>query len=165
MSRCLARKSSPEKRRPASILCDLDRLCYAWSMTEALRDERDIVLVVGDEELAEETIQEMVEQRGCLTVSHTNPALHYHVDNSPTITPLIAGLTMPLVSGPELIRNLLQINPKVSIILVTGHADEQIPDDIRPLVRHILPKPFMRSELFHAVRTALGKVGHQHPSA
>jgi two-component system, cell cycle sensor histidine kinase and response regulator CckA len=133
-------------------------------MTQAICDDKDIVLVVDDEEMIEEMIQKQLERRGCLTVSFNNSreALEYYIANVPKITLIITDLTMPLVSGPELIKNALRINPKVPIILVTGYADEQIPDDIRPFVQHVLPKPFLKSELLHAVRTALDKVDHQH---
>ncbi len=111
-----------------------------------------------------EMIGDAVERHGCQHISFNNPAeaQQYYLANAPQITLLITDLTMPLVPGPQLIKNVLRVNPKLPIILVTGYADEHIPDDIRPLVEHILPKPFLKAELVHAVRTALDKVHHQH---
>jgi DNA-binding NtrC family response regulator len=123
-----------------------------------------MILVVDDEEMIEEMIEELVGRHGYLHVSFNNPAkaLEYYTTNVSKITLIITDLTMPLVSGPELIRKVLRINPQVPIILVTGYADEHVPDDIHPLVRAVLPKPFVKSELLHAVRTALNKADHQH---
>lgn len=122
-------------------------------------EEKDIVLVIDDEEMVEEMIEAIVEDHGCAHVSFNNPAeaLRYYEENSWKITLMITDLTMPFLSGPDLIRNVLQINPRLSVILVTGYPNEQIPADIPPLVHRILSKPFMKSELLDAVRTAFGK--------
>lgn len=136
-------------------------------MVEKICDARDVILVVDDEEMIAEMIQGIVERHGCRHVSFSNPteALQYYIENSQKITLMVTDLTMPVLSGPDLIRNALRINPKLPIILITGYAEEHIPDDIRPLVHHILPKPFVKAEVLDAVRTVLGKVDHQHPSA
>jgi DNA-binding NtrC family response regulator len=108
-----------------------------------------------------------MERRGCLHASFNNPAeaLQYYTEHSQQITLMITDLTMPVLSGPDLIKNALRINPKLPIILITGYADEHIPDDVSPLVHRVLPKPFTKAELFDAVRTALDKVDHQHVSS
>ena len=135
-------------------------------MVEKLCDDKDLVLVVDDEELIGEMIGNMVGRHGCQHVSFNDPteALQYYIENSQKITLLITDLTMPKLPGPALIKNALQINPKLPIILLTGYAEEQIPDDIRPLVQQVLPKPFVKAEVLDAVRTALKKAGHQHLS-
>ena len=111
-------------------------------------------------------IDGMVERGGCLHVSFNNPAaaLQYYIGNSPEITLMITDLTMPVLPGPDLIRRALRINPKLTIILMTDYAEEHIPDDVRPLVHLVLPKPFTKEEMLDAVRTVLDKVDHQHPS-
>ena len=135
-------------------------------MAQNICDDKDVVLVVDDEEMIGEMIGDTVERHGCQHISFNSPAeaQQYYITNAPKITLLITDLTMPLVPGPQLIKNLLRVNPKLPIILVTGYADEHIPDDIRPLVEHILPKPFLKVGLVHAVRTALDKVHYQHLS-
>ena len=148
---------------PPLILFNLRMLWYAPSMVETLCDDKDVVLVVDDEEMV---VQQTVERHGCQTASFNNPgeALQYYRENSQKITLMITDLTMPKVSGPDLIRRALRINPKLPIILITGYANEHILDDIRPLIHRALPKPFVKAELFDAVRTALNKVDHQHVS-
>jgi two-component system cell cycle sensor histidine kinase/response regulator CckA len=135
-------------------------------MTQAICDDKDVILVVDDEEEIGEIIGDLVERHGCQHISFSDPvvALQYYIANAPKITLIITELTMPLVPGPQLIKNVLRVNPKLPIILVTGYADEHIPDDIRPLIQHILPKPFVKAELLHAVRTTLDKADHQHLS-
>jgi two-component system, cell cycle sensor histidine kinase and response regulator CckA len=136
-------------------------------MVGTICDDRDVILVVDDEEMIEEMIQGIVERHGCRHVSFSNPteALQYYTENSQEITLMVTDLTMPVLPGPDLIRNALRINPKLPIILMTGYAEEHIPDDVRPLVHLVLPKPFTKAEMLDAVRTALNKVDYQHPSA
>lgn len=165
MSRELTKRTSPKKENlddPPSVLSNLRRLWYASSMIDTPCDEKDVILVVDDEEM----IGNMVERHGCQHVSFNDPteALQYYIENSQKITLMITDLTMPKLPGPDLIKNALRINPKLPIILVTGYAEEHIPDDIHHLVRHVLPKPFMKVEVLNAVRTALNKAGHQHAS-
>jgi CheY-like chemotaxis protein len=133
-------------------------------MIETICDEKDVILVVDDEEMIVQVIDWMVERGGCLHASFNDPveALEYYIGHSQKITLIITDLTMPVLSGADLIRRALLINPKLPIILVTGYADEYVPDDVRPLVRRVLPKPFTKAEVYDAVRTALDKVDHQH---
>lgn len=139
-------------------------------MVENPCDDKDVVLVVDDEEtvgdIIGEMIGDMVERHGCQYVFFNDPteALRYYIENSQKITLMITDLTMPKLSGPDLIRRACQINPKLSIIIITGYAEEYVPDDVRLLIHRILPKPFVKAEVLDAVRTALLKVDHQHPS-
>jgi DNA-binding NtrC family response regulator len=136
------------------------------SMTQTICDDMD-VLLVDDEEIIGEIIGDRVKHHGCQHISFNNPtkALQYYIANAPIITLIITDLTMPVVPGPRLIRNVLRISPKLPIILLTGYAEEHIPDDIGPLIERVLPKPFVKSHLLLAVRTALRKADHQHLSS
>ncbi len=129
------------------------------SMAQPIRGDEDVVLVVDDEEMITQVIGHIVEKDGYRQVSFNDPteALQHYNGNSQAITLMITDLTMPVLSGPDLIRRALLVNPKLPIILVTGYSDEYIPDDVRPLVQHILRKPFVKSELLDAVRAGLEK--------
>ena len=135
-------------------------------MVETICDDEDVVLIVDDEEMIGDMIGHIVERHGCQHVSFNDPveALQYYRENGQKITLMITDLTMPKLPGPDLIKHVLRINPKLPIILITGYAEEHIPDDIRPLVQHILPKPFVKAEVLDAVRTALENARHQNSS-
>lgn len=129
-----------------------------------LCDDRDVVMVVDDEVMVEEMIEGLVEVHGCAHASFSDPlkALQYYKENSRRITVLVTDLTMPSMSGPGLIIKVLEVNPELPIILITGHPEEQVPDDIVPLVQQIIPKPFTKDELLKVIRTALAKADHDH---
>jgi two-component system, cell cycle sensor histidine kinase and response regulator CckA len=151
---------------PPLILFNLRKLWYASSMVEKICDDNDVVLVVDDEEMIGDMIGHMVERHGCQHVSFDDPteALKYYTENSQKITLMITDLTMPKLPGHALIRNALRINPKLPVILITGYAQEHIPDEIHPLVHRVLPKPFVKAEVLDAVRTALNEAGRQDAS-
>lgn len=59
-------------------------------MVEKLCDDKDVILVVDDEEM----IEQIVERRGCLHASYNDlaEALQYYIENSPKITLMVTDL-------------------------------------------------------------------------
>lgn len=123
------------------------------------RGRHHLVVNEDDQAAIEEMIEALVEEHGCATVSFNNPveALRHYEENSRKITLMIADRTMHSLPGPDLIRKVLQVNPQLPVILVIDYPNQQVSADVPPLVRHILPKPFTRSELLNAVRAAFGR--------
>ena len=128
-------------------------------MTDVICDEKDLILVIDDEEMVEEMVEDLVEEHGCAHVSFNEPrkALEYYRGNSKTVTVMITDSRMPDLSGPDLVREVRIIDPKLPIILVTNYEGEPLPDDVPPLVSFILPKPFTHPELLEVLRMALAK--------
>ena len=123
-------------------------------MVVATCDDKHIVLVVDDEEMIEERMGALVEEYGCPHVSFHDPvkALQHYEENSRNIVLMVTDLTMPSMSGSDLVRKVLEINPELPIILITNYVGENIPGDIPPLVRGAVAKPFTKSEFFHALQ-------------
>ena len=123
-------------------------------MTATVCDDAHIVLVVDDEEMIEEIMGKFVEKYGCPHVSFHDPvkAMQHYRENSQNIALMVTDLTMPSMSGSDLVRKALEINPKLPIILITNYVGENIPSDIPPLVRGTVSKPFTKSELFYALQ-------------
>jgi DNA-binding NtrC family response regulator len=132
-------------------------------MADSPCTERDVVLIVDDQEIITEMISELVGIHGCAHVAFTDPAeaLRHYREHAKEITLLITDLTMPSMSGPEFVRKALEINPALSTILVANYAGEPMPDDMPRLVSRIVEKPFTQSELLDAVRKALTKADRQ----
>ncbi len=116
-------------------------------------DDKHIVLVVDDDEMIEEMMGTLVEEYGCPAVSFHDPikALQYCEENSQNIALMLTDLTMPSMSGSDLVKKVLEINPELAIILITNYVGEDIPGDISPLVRGRISKPFTKSEFFHTL--------------
>jgi CheY-like chemotaxis protein len=123
-------------------------------MVATVCDDKHVVLVVDDNEMIEEMIGALVEEYGCPHVSFHDPmeALRHYKENSRNVALMVTDLTMPSMSGSDLVRKALKINPDLPIILITNYAGENIPRDIPPLVKGTVLKPFTKSEFFHVLR-------------
>ena len=126
-------------------------------MTDAGCNENDVVLVVDDEEMIAEMVAGLVDEFGCAYESFDDPleALRYYKENSGKITLMITDLTMPELSGPDLVREAVRLNPALPVILVTGYPNQEVPADVLPLISRMIPKPFTKAELLNTVRAAL----------
>jgi CheY-like chemotaxis protein len=131
-------------------------------MAVTVCDDTHIVLVVDDEEMIEEMIGTLVEEYGCPYVSFHDPleALRHYEGHSQSIALLVTDLTMPSLSGSELVRKVLEINPELPIILITNYVGENIPSDIPLLIRGSVSKPFTKSEFFHALGKTMVRAAH-----
>jgi CheY-like chemotaxis protein len=119
-----------------------------------------IVLVVDDEKIIDEMIQEILEGYGYGTASFSDPreALKFLADNADKVVLLVTDLKMPFLTGPELIKRAVQLNPRLLVIAVSAHIQQYSLHELRHFVQKVIPKPFLPSELLDAVETALGKV-------
>jgi DNA-binding NtrC family response regulator len=68
---------------------------------------------------------------------------------------LISDLRMPEMSGMELLENVLEINPDICVIMLTGYATvESAVAALKKGAWDFISKPVEREELFHAVEKA-----------
>ena len=69
---------------------------------------------------------------------------------------VITDQTLPKLTGLDLARKLLEINPNVPIILCTGHSDSVSSKSAKEAgAREFLMKPLSKQELAGAIRRAL----------
>jgi two-component system cell cycle sensor histidine kinase/response regulator CckA len=94
------------------------------------RGAKTIVMVIDDEEAVEELIEAFVEQKGYAHASFNDPveALHYFKADHEHICFVVMDLTMPRMSGFDLAKEMMGVNPSTPIVLITGQLDPQIPD-------------------------------------
>ena len=132
-------------------------------MVATVCDDTHVVLVVDDEEMLEEMIGTLVEEYGCPYASFHDPvkALQHYKENSRNVALMVTDLTMPSLSGSDLVRKALEINPELPIILITNYVGENIPSDIPRLVRGTVSKPFTKSEFFHALQKTVVTAEHR----
>eukprot|EP00828_Plagiopyla_frontata_P022067 TRINITY_DN28651_c0_g1_i1.p1 TRINITY_DN28651_c0_g1~~TRINITY_DN28651_c0_g1_i1.p1 ORF type:complete len:245 (+),score=29.48 TRINITY_DN28651_c0_g1_i1:324-1058(+) len=68
---------------------------------------------------------------------------------------LLSDLRMPEMSGMELLENVLDINPDICVIMLTGYATvESAVEALKKGAWDFISKPVEREELFHAVEKA-----------
>ena len=123
----------PSKNEPEVILLVEDEPAMRFLMTSYLQRAGHIVFSV-------ETSQEAIEEYG---------QLH------DTITVIIMDVGLPDASGPQCVSRLLEIDPDVAVVYVSGLLFEE--DQLVPPASPLLMKPFTSCQLEEAVRNAIKK--------
>lgn len=79
--------------------------------------------------------------------------LESYKNNKPDI--VLTDITMPNMSGHDMIKNLKQINPNIQIIIISAHADTQnLLESIHLGVTDFVPKPIDIKQLQEAISKA-----------
>ena len=116
------------------------------------------VLVVDDEPLLVRLNKRRLENDGySVSVTTTSlDALDLVTVNPEKYDLLLTDLTMPGLSGRELIQKILLLLPTLPVIVLTGMSDPEIEHELYDLgVKAILEKPLLDDELVKAVDSVL----------
>lgn len=116
------------------------------------------ILVVDDEPLLVRLNKRLLENDGySVSVTTTSlDALDLVTKNPEQYDLLLTDLTMPGLSGKELIQKILQQVPTLPVIVLTGLSDSETEQELYVLgVKAILEKPLQDNELVTAVHRVL----------
>ena len=116
------------------------------------------VLVVDDEPLLVRLNKRRLENDGySVSVTTTSlDALDLVTINPEKYDLLLTDLTMPGLSGRELIQKILLLLPTLPVIVLTGMSDPEIEQELYDLgVKAILEKPLLDDELVKVVDRVL----------
>lgn len=104
------------------------------------------ILYVEDNEMVREITYELLcaDQRKILALGSAEEALE--VFRTQPFDVLITDVSLPVMSGLDLVRNVLGINPKLAVIIASGYSLDFGLEDWGPNVRAII-KPFESSEI------------------
>ncbi len=117
------------------------------------------ILVIDDEAVIRETITEMLQRAGYEVWAAADGGEDIELFREKDVDLVITDIIMPEVEGIETIRTLLQDQPDIKIIAISG-GGRISNDDLLQMAGHFgakltLKKPFEREELLTAVRTVL----------
>ncbi len=117
------------------------------------------ILVIDDEAVIRETITEMLQRAGYEVWAAADGGEDIKLFREKDVDLVITDIIMPEVEGIETIRTLLQDQPDIKIIAISG-GGRISNDDLLQMAGHFgakltLKKPFEREELLTAVRTVL----------
>lgn len=117
------------------------------------------VLVCDDEPMLLELITSSLEEKGFKTFQAKDGREGIEVleTNKSDIHLIVTDLTMPRVSGSELIKNAQNINPHIKSIIMTGFSKLDLSGELKNEKVLILNKPFSINDL---VRMALKHLTH-----
>ncbi len=123
----------------------------------------ETILLVDDERAILESMFETLEEFGYDTIVTTKPqdALARYQEtfaqNPEKIALVISDLGMPDMGGDELVRQILALNPKQKVLVISGYYDEEKRSKLMTLGKvSYLQKPFEVGELVKMVYRVLG---------
>jgi two-component system cell cycle sensor histidine kinase/response regulator CckA len=127
---------------------------------EILTGNGELVLVVDDEASICEITHQMLDMFGyrVLTASNGAEALVIYKSKVEDISLVITDMMMPIMDGPQTIRELRKVNPAVKIIASSGLVESHNFDkSIGSLVEGVIPKPYSAEKLLKVVHSVLHK--------
>ena len=106
------------------------------------------ILVVDDEELVRSLAQAILEDQGYQVVLASNgrEAIETFTKNSEAFSAVLLDMTMPELSGEEVLRELQSVRPSVPVVLSSGYRQD---DAVTGVGAHtvFLRKPYSPKDL------------------
>lgn len=121
------------------------------------------ILVVDDDALISACLNTYLRKDGYQVWSAGNGVEALDVLNSVNIDLIVTDLNMPLMDGFGLIDEMINMELRISVIVMSGNLDEGTINRLHGLgVRHCLEKPFDLKELCIKVAEELYGLNNEH---
>jgi CheY-like chemotaxis protein len=119
---------------------------------------KERVLFVDDEKSLVEVVREILEKFGYVVESYNNPleALESFKSAPQSFDIVITDMSMPHMTGDQLIRNIFDIRKDIPVILCTGYNEDITGERVDEMgVKAVMNKPVNLRELVTGVRNVL----------
>jgi CheY-like chemotaxis protein len=136
----------------------IDAISGGTELPASLPKGTERILVVDDEAILTEIMRKILERLGYEVTARTSSkeALEVFRSEPGRFDAVITDMTMPIITGNELARELMRVRPDIPIILCTGFSDTISADEARAMgIREYLMKPIVASDLAQSIRRAL----------
>jgi two-component system, cell cycle sensor histidine kinase and response regulator CckA len=121
------------------------------------------LVLVADDEPAVRTIAKMALERAgfrVLLAEDGREAVDLYAEQPTAFAAVLLDLTMPKLSGQQVLRELQRLNPHVSVVLSSGYTEEDAAQQLADgSVTAFLQKPWLPSNLVKAMSTAVAALG------
>jgi CheY-like chemotaxis protein len=119
---------------------------------------RELVMIVDDEDFVTLLAQRVLTDEGyrVITARDGFQAIDIYRKLKDQIALVILDFTMPVMDGADVFAELLLINPKVSVVLSSGFAEqERLRSMLSRGLRGFIPKPYTQQKLLTQIRSVL----------
>ena len=119
---------------------------------------RELILMVDDEEFITMLAEQVLSDDGYRVITARNgfQAIEIYRELKNEISLVILDFVMPVMDGADVFAELQQLNPKVSVVLSSGFAEQ---DRLRGMLakglRGFIPKPYTQKKLLEQIRQTL----------
>ena len=122
--------------------------------------EMDSILVVDDNNFALRSTAELLKEYGYTVIACKNAGNAMNILREKRVDVVISDISMPDISGAELLENIHKFNPCMPVILMTAYSESDMTvDAVKKDAFDLLVKPFRAEYLINAVRKAVEHTG------
>jgi DNA-binding NtrC family response regulator len=126
------------------------------SPSAALEETPFTVLLAEDEPMLRRVVHETLRRAGFIVIDAADGTAGLEIlQSDSSIDVLLTDIKMPGLNGYQLAEAGLFLRPLMRVMLMTGYADEAIPDAIREASIPILRKPFNFDSLASTIRQVI----------
>ncbi len=123
------------------------------------RGKGEHILVVDDEVTITKVLKRMLENHGysVTAFNDSSQALDAFKDKPDAVSALVTDMTMPKMTGHELINAMRSIRPDLPVVLCTGFSHHLTKDALKKSgIHYYCNKPILKEDLIQTVHEALG---------
>jgi len=121
-----------------------------------MTDSPFTVLLAEDEPMLRRVVHETLRRAGFIVVDAADGTAGLEIlQSDASIDMLLTDVKMPGLNGYQLAEAGLSLRPTMKVMVMTGYADEAIPDLIREASIPIMRKPFNFETLATSIRDVI----------
>ncbi|MBF0301646.1 MAG: response regulator [Desulfamplus sp.] len=116
------------------------------------------ILVIDDQVSITKVLESMLKRLGYTVFKYNNPksALNFFKDRPADVDLILSDMTMPEMSGDDVAREAMAIQPDIPIIILTGYSEKLSSEEAEEMgIKGYLMKPVSLTTLAESVREAL----------
>jgi len=128
--------------------------------SESNNKEREMILLVDDEEMMVDVTRQILERLGFGVVAKTSSieALEAFQEGPDEFDLVITDQVMPNMTGTQLAKKLISIRPDISVILCSGFPENVCPEELKSIgIKEFIAKPISKREIATIIRKVLDK--------
>lgn len=118
----------------------------------------ETVLLIEDEEMLRELVKAVLVSKGytVLTAVDGGEGISIFSRHQNDIAIVVSDMGLPKLTGQEVCKKILAINPKAKIILASGFVEPNMKSELlKAGVRHFIQKPYSAEEVLQTVRSVI----------
>ncbi len=133
-------------------------MTYKDDINDALKGKGETILIIDDETSFVEVTKILLQLSGYTIITAKNgiEGIHQFKSNIDAIKVVICDLNMPKMGGKSAVQTLLELNPAIKILIISGSIQEEdIPNYLEPGKIGYLQKPFLTETLLETLKKML----------
>lgn len=125
---------------------------------QRVRSLSQTILIVEDEPIVRAMCQTVLDRNGfrSLLAENGQEGLTLFLAQHPEIALVLSDISMPVMNGIDMVKEIFKFQPHSNIILMTGLTPEPLVPEYLQKLCAVIYKPFRAQELLAAIRKCLG---------